>query len=53
VFLALRELKHSRLRYALIGGIVMLIAWLVFPLAGLANALALDNASALINMDAD
>ncbi len=53
MFLALRELKHSKLRYFLIGAIMMLIAWLVFLLSGLANGLSSDNGSALKYMNAD
>src|SRR5262245_41962989 len=53
MFLALRELQHSRLRYLLLGTIITLIAWLVFILSGLANGLASDNAAAVRNMPAD
>ncbi len=53
MFLALRELQHARLRYSLLGAIIVLIAWLVFILSGLANGLATDNAAALLNMPAD
>ncbi|RAL24179.1 ABC transporter permease [Thermoflavimicrobium daqui] len=53
MFLALRELKFSKLRYFLIGFIMILIAWLVFIISGLANGLSSDNASALQNMKAD
>ncbi len=53
MFLALRELRHSRLRYGLIGAILALVAWLVFLHSGLANGLATDNASAMQNMNAD
>jgi putative ABC transport system permease protein len=53
MFLALRELQHSRLRYLLLGTIIALIAWLVFILSGLANGLANDNAAALLHMPAD
>lgn len=53
MFLALRELRHSRLRYLLITAIVTLIAWLVFLLSGLANGLATDNGAALLKMKAD
>ncbi|HHQ0972437.1 TPA: ABC transporter permease, partial [Listeria innocua] len=42
MFLALRELKHSKLRYILIGLIMVLIAWLVLFVTGLANGLAND-----------
>jgi putative ABC transport system permease protein len=53
MFLALNEIKHSRLRYILIGSIMMLMASLVLILSGLANGLAADNASAMMNMKAD
>lgn len=53
MFLALRELQHSRLRYLLLGAIITLIAWLVFLLSGLANGLATDNAGAVQGMPAD
>ena len=53
MFLALREFRHSRLRYLLIGAIITLIAWLVFLLSGLANGLSTDNGAALIHMNAD
>jgi putative ABC transport system permease protein len=53
MFLAIRELQHSRLRYLLLGAIITLIAWLVFILSGLANGLATDNAGAIQRMPAD
>lgn len=53
MFLALRELKHSRLRYLLVGAIMALIAWLVFLLSGLANGLATDNGSSIQKLNAD
>ena len=53
MFLAVRELRHSRLRYLLIGAVIALIAWLVFLLSGLANGLSNDNAAALMHMPAD
>lgn len=53
MFLAFNEIKHSRLRYVLIGSIMMLMASLVLILSGLANGLAADNASAMMNMKAD
>jgi len=53
MFLALRELRHSRLRYLMIALVITLVAWLVFLLSGLANGLATDNGAALKNMDAD
>ncbi|MFD3446527.1 ABC transporter permease [Microbacteriaceae bacterium 4G12] len=53
MFLALRELKHAKFRYLLIGFIMLLVAWLTFIVSGLANGLALDNASAMKNMKGD
>ena len=53
MFLALRELKHAKLRYLLIGFIMVLIAWLVLFVTGLAQGLASDNASSIKNMKAD
>lgn len=47
MFLALRELKHAKLRYILIGLIMVLIAWLVLFVTGLANGLANDNGAAI------
>ncbi|EQB1423251.1 ABC transporter permease [Listeria monocytogenes] len=47
MFLALRELKHAKLRYILIGLIIVLIAWLVLFVTGLANGLANDNGAAI------
>ncbi|MFJ7754246.1 ABC transporter permease [Peribacillus muralis] len=53
MFLAIRELKHSKLRYLLIGLIMVLVALLVFIISGLANGLSSDNASSIQNMKAD
>jgi putative ABC transport system permease protein len=53
MFLAFREIKHSRVRYLLIGLIMTMVAWLVLLLSGLANGLSTDNASSLMNMKAD
>ncbi|AOH53148.1 ABC transporter permease [Peribacillus muralis] len=53
MFLAIRELKHSKLRYLLIGLIIVLVALLVFIISGLANGLSSDNASSIQNMKAD
>ncbi|PRX38562.1 hypothetical protein CLV97_14810 [Planifilum fimeticola] len=35
MFLALRELKHAKFRFFMIGMILLLISWLVFILSGL------------------
>lgn len=50
MFLAWRELKYAKLRYLLIAVIMILIAWLVMFVSGLANGLSSDNASAIQNM---
>ncbi|EFS03911.1 ABC transporter, permease protein [Listeria seeligeri FSL S4-171] len=47
MFLALRELKHAKLRYFLIVLIMVLIAWLVLFVTGLASGLANDNGAAI------
>ena len=51
MFLAIRELKHSKVRYLLIGLIMVLVAWLVFIISGLANGLSAENASSILCMD--
>ncbi|MEI4789613.1 ABC transporter permease [Bacillus sp. FJAT-53060] len=53
MFLALRELKYAKLRYFLIGLIMVLIAWLVLFVSGLAKGLSADNASSIQKMDTD
>ncbi|MCM3400013.1 ABC transporter permease [Oceanobacillus profundus] len=53
MFLAIRELAHAKIRYALIGLIIVLIASLIFIISGLAKGLSADNASAIQNMQAD
>jgi len=50
MFLALRELKHAKLRYLLISVIMVLIVWLVLFVSGLAKGLSSDNASAVQEM---
>lgn len=47
MFLALNEIRHSKLRYALVIGVVFLIAYLVYFLTGLAYGLAQDNRTAV------
>ncbi|AQY50412.1 ABC transporter, permease protein [Listeria weihenstephanensis FSL R9-0317] len=47
MFLAWRELRHAKLRYFLIGLIMVLIVWLVLFVSGLANGLANDNGAAI------
>ena len=53
MFLALKELKYSKFRFTMIAFIVVMIAWLVFLLSGLANGLQMLGAGALKNMDVD
>lgn len=53
MFLALREILHSKFRYVLIGFIIILIAALIFIISGLAKGLSMDNASSIIDMEAD
>ncbi|WP_066307440.1 ABC transporter permease [Bacillus sp. FJAT-29814] len=53
MFLALRELKHAKLRFFMISMILVLIAWLVFILSGLGNGLSSLSASSFKNMKAD
>ena len=53
MFLALKELKQSKLRYGLIGTIMILLSFLVLMISGLANGLSHDSASSIIEMKAD
>ncbi|MCO4469258.1 putative ABC transporter permease [Streptococcus infantarius subsp. infantarius] len=53
MFLAWNEMKHSKLRYGLVIGVIFLIAYLVFFLTGLANGLAQTNRSAVDSWKAD
>lgn len=53
MFLAINEIKHSKLRYTLVMGVMFLIAYLVFFLTGLAYGLAQDNRTAVDKWDAD
>ena len=53
MFLAIKEMKHSKLRFSMIGAIIMLIAWLVFILSGLGNGLSSLAAATMKNIDAE
>lgn len=53
MFLAFRELKHSKMRYLLISLIMVLIVWLVLFVSGLAKGLSSDNASSIQRLNAD
>lgn len=52
MFLAIKELTHSKLRFLLIGTITVLIAWVVFVLVGLGDGLSTLSAATIKNMDA-
>lgn len=53
MFLAWNEIKHSKLRYSLIVGVMFLIAYLVFFLTGLAYGLSQDYRMAIDKWQAD
>ena len=53
MFLAWNEIKHAKLRYSLVMGVMFLIAYLVFFLTGLAYGLAQDNRTAIDKWQAD
>ena len=53
MFLALREIKHSKMKFLMIIVIFVLMAWLVFILSGLGNGLSSLAASSFKNMKAD
>ncbi|SDG31898.1 putative ABC transport system permease protein [Fontibacillus panacisegetis] len=53
MFMAIRELRHAKTRYILISLIMVLIAWLVLFVTGLAQGLSSDNASSIQTMNAD
>ncbi|MGG1519349.1 ABC transporter permease [Paenibacillus oryzisoli] len=53
MFLAMKELLHSKMRFSMIIIIFVLIAWLVFILSGLGNGLSTLAASTFKNMQAD
>lgn len=53
LFLAFKELKHAKFRYAMMTAIILLIAWLVFILSGLGNGLSTLSAATIKNIDAD
>lgn len=53
MFLAWNEIKHSKTRFALIIGVMLLVSYLVFFLTGLAYGLAQDNRTSIDKWDAD
>ncbi|MGP6139119.1 ABC transporter permease [Jeotgalibaca sp. A127] len=52
MFLAWNEIKHAKLRFALIIGVMTLVSYLVFFLVGLAYGLAMDNRTSVDKWDA-
>ena len=53
MFLALKEIQYSKLRYALVVGLLFFVSLLVFFLTGLAYGLAQSNRSAIDEWQAD
>jgi len=53
MFLALREIRHAKLRFALITGVIVMVSSLVFILSGLANGLATGNSAAIDALPVD
>lgn len=52
MYLAIREMRFAKIRYSLIGAIILLVAFLVLFVTGLARGLAYDNAASIQNMSA-
>ncbi|MGG3468914.1 FtsX-like permease family protein [Neobacillus pocheonensis] len=52
-FLPFKEMTFFKVRFLLISFILFFVAILVFVISGLANGLSMNNASSIINMDAD
>ncbi|MBB3114076.1 putative ABC transport system permease protein [Paenibacillus phyllosphaerae] len=52
MYLAIREMRFVKVRYSLISIIMLLVAFLVLFVTGLARGLAYDNAASIQNMDA-
>jgi len=53
MFLALREIRHAKLRFALITGVIVMVSSLVFILSALANGLSAGNTAAIDAMPID
>jgi putative ABC transport system permease protein len=53
MYLALREIRHAKLRFGLITGVIVMVSSLVFILSGLANGLATGNSAAIDALPVD
>ncbi|MFT8531537.1 MAG: ABC transporter permease [Bifidobacterium aquikefiri] len=53
MFLAMQEIRFSKWRYALVGGIILLVAYMVFMLSGLASGLQTGHTKAIRDWHAD
>lgn len=53
MFLALREIRHAKLRFALITLVIVMVSSLVFIISGLANGLSEGNTAAIEALPAD
>lgn len=53
MFLAWKEIKYSKTRFALIVGVMILVSYLVYFLTGLAYGLAQDNRTSVDKWEAD
>ena len=53
MFLALKEMNYSKLKYTLIVGIIVLISYAVFMLSGLANGLANEFKQAIVDWNSE
>ncbi|RAP74214.1 ABC transporter permease [Paenibacillus montanisoli] len=52
MYLAIREMRFAKVRYSLIAAIMLLVAFLVLFVSGLAKGLAYDNAASIQNRQA-
>ncbi|WP_135553452.1 ABC transporter permease [Paenibacillus cymbidii] len=52
MYLAIREMRFAKVRYSLLATIMLLVAFLVLFVTGLARGLAYDNAASIQNMTA-
>lgn len=53
MFLAIKEMSYSKLRYSLVIGIILLISYAVFMLSGLANGLATEFRQVIVDWNSE